>query len=102
MINTGIFGNHDQDITTETGGFYVCQRNVGFADNDGHWLVTQAADLYWAPGGYLTRRRDSRFLGDFATTAEAEAAINAAGRMPELSPHVTLSGRDGAAYGIEH
>jgi len=88
-----IRANHDQSFTTEAGEFLVTQRNVGFFHNDGKWVVNLCPDLYWDGWGYLTKRREGRRVGAFATIEEAEEAIRATERPAELEEHVILSGR---------
>lgn len=70
--------NNDQTVTTETGRFLVEQRNEGFAENDGAWIVSQLPELYWGRCGVLRRRRPGKFLGVFSSTDEASAAIDSA------------------------
>lgn len=74
--------NNDQTIETETGTFYVEQRNAGFEPNDGKWIVTQLPELYWTTYGTLHRRRSGKSLGIFVDPAEAAAAIEAAAPQP--------------------
>lgn len=88
-----IFGNHDQSFKTEAGEFLVEQRNMGYAENDGKWIVNQLSDLYWDRWGYLTKRRQGIFLGIFDTMEQAEEAIRNAKLLPELERHEILSGR---------
>lgn len=82
-INTdAIRINHDQTIKTGAGEFYANQRNEGYADNDGRWVVHQQPELYWSTAGVLRQRRPGAFLGIFDTTTQAEAAISAATQQP--------------------
>lgn len=74
--------NNDQTVETEVGTFYVEQRNAGFVDNDGKWLVTQLPELYWTAHGTPRRLRPAKHLGAFADAADAVAAINAAEPQP--------------------
>jgi hypothetical protein len=74
--------NNDQTVKTPAGEFAVSQRNEGFAVNDGTWNVTQLPELYWSGAGVLRQRRSERFLGAFADTAAAAAAIESADLMP--------------------
>lgn len=74
--------NNDQTVTTDAGDFMVVQRNSGYADNDGRWVVSQLAELYWGAAGVLRQRRAGRFLGVYDTTDAAVAAIEAAEPMP--------------------
>lgn len=91
MITETFRTNNLQSITTEVGTFQVEQRLIGFADNDGRWLVQQDADLYWR-GGTLTERRPGKLLGIFSTVVEAEAAIRSAVVQPEHTPfHKSLN-----------
>jgi hypothetical protein len=71
---TGSQQNNLQTITTPDGEFGVEQRNGGFVDNDGKWLVTQCGELYWS-FGELRRKARSVFLGVFDTISDAETAI---------------------------
>jgi hypothetical protein len=74
--------NNDQTIKTPAGEFMAEQRNAGFADNDGAWIVSQLAELYWSEIGVLRRRRPGKFLGVFPTPEEAVKAIEAAELQP--------------------
>lgn len=74
--------NRDETVTTSVGQFSLIQRNSGYADNDGRWLVHQYADLYWSPIGTLRQRRAGRFLGVFDTETEAREATAAAEAVP--------------------
>ena len=74
--------NRDETVTTSVGQFSLIQRNSGYADNDGRWLVHQYADLYWSSIGTLRQQRAGRFLGVFDTETEAREAIAAAEAMP--------------------
>ena len=74
--------NNDQTVKTEVGEFLVCQRNVGYAENDGYWVVTQLPELYWSNGGVLRQRRPEKFLGVFATPVDMVEAIDAATIQP--------------------
>ncbi len=72
QIKTTGSGNNDQTIKTHVAEFLVVQRNVGFIDNDGLWLVSQLPELYWTTTGGLRQRRPGKFLGAFL---EPEAAL---------------------------
>jgi hypothetical protein len=74
--------NKDQTIKTEAGEFYICQRNEGFALNDGQWVVTQLPELYWGAAGVLRQRRSEKFLGIFLTPVDVVEAIEAAELQP--------------------
>jgi hypothetical protein len=74
--------NHDHTVKTEAGEFMLIQRNAGYADNDGRWVVSQLAELYWSGGGALRQRRAGRFLGAFDTLELAMAAVAAAELQP--------------------
>jgi hypothetical protein len=78
---TGSQINNLQTIDTEIGEFGVEQRNAGFADNDGKWIVTQCGELYWS-FGEMRRRARGKVLGIFATIADAEIAIRDAQPLP--------------------
>lgn len=71
---TGSQINNLQSVTTDAGEFAIEQRNCGFVNDDGHWLVTQMGELYWS-FGELRRKARSVFLGAFPTIPEAETAI---------------------------
>ncbi|SCL32961.1 hypothetical protein GA0070616_4600 [Micromonospora nigra] len=85
--------NHEDTITTDAAEFAIAQRNIGFADNDGRWIVSQLPDLYWSPIGVLRQRRPGAFLGAFDTREVAEAAISAAQPLPEQDAMVPSMGR---------
>lgn len=91
--NTGYVSNHEGYTKTDAGEFLYNQRNVGYWENDGKWIVNQLPDLYWDKWGYLAKRREGRTLGLFDTKEAAEAAIKSAEAMPELGTHEILSGR---------
>jgi len=74
--------NHTETVTTETARFMIEQRNAGFADNDGRWVVSQMAELYWGVGGVLRERRPGTFLGVFDNRASVDAAIAEATTLP--------------------
>lgn len=91
-VIAGYVSNNLQTVTTAAGDFAVEQRNVGFADNDGQWIVSLYPDLYWGTCGVLRERRPGRFLGVFADTAAVVAAIEAAEPTPEHTPfHKSLN-----------
>ena len=75
--------NNCQTVTTAAGEFMIEQRNVGFADNDGRWIVSQLPELYWSNIGVLRQRRPGAFLGVFEDRAAADAAIATAAPLPE-------------------
>ena len=74
--------NNNQTVKTDVAEFSVEQRNEGFADNDGQWIVTQGIELYWSNIGVLRQRRPEKFLGVFPTTEAVVAAILAAEPQP--------------------
>lgn len=77
MIDTDCYRfNKDQTIRTDAGEFLVEQRNAGFADNDGAWIVSLLPEIYWTLWE-MRRRRPGHFVGAFATPALAEDAIRA-------------------------
>ncbi len=80
---TGYQSNNERHIVTAVAEFLMSQRNVGFADNDGRWIVSQLPELYWSPIGALRRRRPGAFLGAFDTEAAALTAIENAAPQPE-------------------
>jgi hypothetical protein len=86
-------GNNERTVTTPAAEFLVGQRNAGYVDNDGRWVVSQLPELYWSPGGWLRQRRPGAFLGVFGTEALALAAIEAAERQPERDEWVESMGR---------
>jgi hypothetical protein len=71
---TGSQTNNLQTVTTDAGEFGVEQRNAGFVDNDGKWIVTHCGKIYWSHGE-MRRKARSVFLGVFDTIADAETAI---------------------------
>lgn len=73
--------NNDQTIRTDAVEFMVEQRNAGFADNDGKWIVSQLPELYWSHGE-LRQLRGSLFLGVFDTRADAVIVIESAKLQP--------------------
>jgi hypothetical protein len=77
-----ILVNHDQTIHAVAGEFMVCQRNEGYAENDGQWTVHLLPELYWSAIGTLRQRRAGRFVGVFPTIDDAQAAIAAADAEP--------------------
>jgi hypothetical protein len=74
--------NNDQSITTDAGTFMICQRNEGYAENDGRWVVSQLASLYWSTAGVLRSKGDEKFLGVFLTPVDVIEAIEAAEPLP--------------------
>lgn len=74
--------NNTATVDMPTGQFMVEQRNVGFADNDGRWLVTQSQELYWDSCGFLMERRPSRFLGAFDSLTIALRVAREADKVP--------------------
>lgn len=93
MEATEYRGNNERSIVTTAAEFLLRQRNVGYADNDGRWLVDQLPELYWSAGGVLRRRRPGAFLGVFDTEDAALAAIEAAGEQPERDEWVESIGQ---------
>ena len=67
--------NNRHCVKTEAAEFMLEQRNVGFADNDGQWIVSQLPELFWNGIGVLTQRRPGAFLGVFADKAAADKAV---------------------------
>lgn len=84
MTQTSYVSNHLHTITTPAGQFVVEQRNVGFASNDGKWVVSLLPELYWSHIGTLRKRREGRFLGAFTGRATANAAIATTGLPPAI------------------
>jgi hypothetical protein len=85
--------NHKASITADGGTFLIEQRNVGFADNDGRWIVSQLAELYWSNIGTMRQRRPGAFLGVFDDMDAVNAAIAAAAPQPERDEMVMSMGR---------
>lgn len=75
--------NNERSVTTGVGAFLLGQRNAGYADNDGRWVVSQLPELYWSTAGVLRQRRPGVFLGVFDTEAAALTAIEGAGAPTE-------------------
>lgn len=65
-------------VETNAAQFLIEQRNVGFAQNDGRWIVSQLPELYWSTAGALRQSRPGAFLGVFDTRADADIAISTA------------------------
>jgi hypothetical protein len=65
--------NHEASFMIDGIEFLVSQRNVGFASNDGRWIVRQCADLHYdlQRAGGLYRRHHGQYLGDHATYEQA-------------------------------
>lgn len=74
--------NNDHTQTFEAGEFYFQQRNAGYADNDGKWVVSLMPEVYWSNVGVLRQRRPGKLVGVFATLGIAVDAAREAGRMP--------------------
>jgi hypothetical protein len=74
--------NNDETVTTDAGQFMLIQRNEGYADNDGRWVVDQLRETYWSHIGTLRQRRLGAFLGIFNTRQDADAAIASAVPQP--------------------
>jgi hypothetical protein len=70
--------NKDQTVKTDAGEFYVCQRNEGFVNNDGRWLVKLLPNFEWSPGGAYIETRPGRDLGNFLTPVDVIEAIESA------------------------
>ena len=85
--------NNKRTVETPTITFFVEQRNFGFAENDGRWLLTQLPELYWSAGGCLRQRRPGTFLGVFDDMAAVETAIANAPVQPIEDVPVTAMGR---------
>lgn len=75
--------NHIQTVSAPGGEFMFEQRNGGFVDNDGKWIVNQLPELYFSPTGCLRQRRAGRFLGVAEDLASALALAAATGPMPD-------------------
>lgn len=84
--------NNDQTVTTPAGTFYAEQRNCGFVDNDGAWIITQLPELYWSEGGCLRRRRPGRRVGIFPDATTAAEAIEASEQQPVADQMVESMG----------
>lgn len=74
--------NNDQTIRTDAGEFMIVQRNAGFAENDGYWVVTLLPGIYWSRGGVLRQRHAGYFLGVFRTDRAVADAITLAEPVP--------------------
>lgn len=74
--------NYAQSVKTDVAEFLVTQRNIGFADNDGRWIVSQLPEHYWSATGSLRQRRPGKFLGAFDTREGAQNAIDTAEPQP--------------------
>lgn len=85
--------NHKASIQANGCTFLIEQRNVGFADNDGRWIVSQLAELYWSNIGTMRQRRPGAFLGVFEDMDAVNAAIAAAAPLPERDEMVMSMGR---------
>lgn len=86
-------GNKVQTIQAAGGEFMIEQRNAGFADNDGRWIVSQLPELYWSKIGTLRRKRAGRFLGVCDDLAAVAWLIANTEPMPEVDEMVTSMGR---------
>lgn len=85
--------NNETSVKTAAGEFMLTQRNAGFTDNDGKWIVSQLPELYWSSIGFLRQRRPGALLGIFDTQAEAYAAVAAAAPAPVRDEAVMSMGR---------
>lgn len=74
--------NKNQSWKTDKGTFQAEQRNEGFAENDGKWILSQHPDLYWSNAGVLRSKGDEKFLGVFLTPVDVIEAIEAAEPLP--------------------
>lgn len=85
--------NHKHSVTVNGLTFLVEQRNIGFADNDGRWIVSQLAELYWSSIGVMRQRRPGAFLGVFDDMDAVNAAIATASPRPVDDQMVMSMGR---------
>lgn len=85
--------NNRHSVKTDVAEFMIEQRNAGFADNDGRWILSQLPELFWSNIGTLRRRRAGRFLGVFDDMAAINLAVAAAELMPEVDEMVESMGR---------
>jgi hypothetical protein len=85
--------NNRRSIKTGVAEFMIEQRNAGFADNDGRWIISQLPELFWSNIGTLRTRRAGRFLGVFDDMAAVDNAIAAAQQAPEIDTPVLSMGR---------
>lgn len=85
--------NFKKSITANGLTFLIEQRNIGFADNDGRWIVSQLAELYWSPIGVMRQRRPGAFLGVFDDMDAVNAVIADAAPMPVADQMVMSMGR---------
>jgi hypothetical protein len=93
QTSTAAPSNNRRSIKTSVAEFMIEQRNAGFADNDGRWVVSQLPELFWSNIGTLRTRRAGRFLGVFDDMTAVDAAIAAAQPMPEIDTPVLSMGR---------
>ncbi len=82
-----------ETIKTDVASFLIEQRNVGFADNDGRWIVQQLSELYWSGIGTLRQKRAGAFLGVYDTRESAVAACHKASAQPVQDEMVRSMGR---------
>ena len=89
----GYIDNFKKSITANGLTFLIEQRNIGFADNDGRWIVSQLAELYWSPIGVMRQRRPGAFLGVFDDMEAVNTVIANAAPMPVTDQMVMSMGR---------
>lgn len=85
--------NFKKSITVNGLTFLIEQRNIGFANNDGKWIVSQLAELYWSNIGVMRQRRPGAFLGAFDDMDAVNVAIADAAPLPVDDQMVMSMGR---------
>ena len=68
--------NHRQSFSAPAGTFMLEQKNAGFVENDGRWILAQLPESTWVYG-QLRITRKGRVVGVFDTEAEARIAASA-------------------------
>lgn len=75
--------NNEEWRTTDAGRFCLTQRNAGYADNDGRWVVSQVGEHEYDHLGTLYRTREGKVLGVFDSKETALAAVQTATQLPK-------------------
>lgn len=84
--------NNEKSVKTDVAEFLFRQRNVGYADNDGRWVLSQLPELYWS-NGYLCQLRPGKFLGVFNDMSAVSKVIESAKKQPIVREVVRSIGR---------
>lgn len=84
--------NNIKSFRTDIAEFMIEQRNVGFVENDGQWLVNQLPELHWS-NGFLRQCRPGKFLGVFADMDAVNVVVSAAKVLPIEDEEVRSIGR---------